>query len=627
MLIWMREGKGSKVMKYGMLGLLFLGAIGLAISTGSGFDFGGAGANTVAKGPGVKIGIMEFDRTVRRALGQQGIGAQEAYQLGMIDNILMSEIQSRLFAAQARKLGLEVSDKDVTRQIALLAEPLATDGRSKKEALQQILRTQSISESEFVGSIRQEMGNTLLRSALMPPAALASPDLAEDLYRYDNEKRSAKVVLLKNAGITDVTRPTDEQLEKFYEANKHDYLIPETRTITMASLKADMVKKNVKISDEQLRAEYDKNLASFTKPPRRSVQQVVASTEEDAKKIAEDMKAGKTPKDADTQEYEEKGLLPEIAAPVFEAKEGAVVGPVKTDLGWHVLKIVKLLPEQVTPFEQIKDKLRTEMEGIAATDEMYQVGNTIEDRIAGGDKLEDLVTEYGMTTEIVGPFTQSGYDRDGKDLFKPYGPDRSKLVQAAYDYDEGEIAPVVETADGQFKLIRIDHIVPDTYRDLAAVKGDLEKRWMSEQQREANEARAQKVLDALNAGKSIDDVARENGASVQTLSSVNRKDTPPAPLNPVAAAQIFSTDVGKNFSTPVDGGFIVAQVTGMSLPPATAKPDEKELKDLEDITGRSLGQDILGQYITSLTKNQPVKINKPLLDQAYGKPSADTQIQ
>lgn len=628
MLIWMREGKGSKVMKYGMLGLLFLGAVGLAISTRTGgLSLGGSASTTVAKGPGVNISIMEFDRAVRRALSQQGIGPQEAYQLGLVDRILDGEIQSRLFAKKSHDLGLDVSDDDVTRQISKLAEPLATEGRSKKEALQQILRSQSISESEFVGSIRQEMGNTLLRAALMPPASLSSPMMAADLYRYDNEKRGAKVIVFTNASVPGITPATEDQLKKYYEANKQDYLIPETRTVTMATLKPEMVKKNIKISDEQLRAEYDKNLASFTKAPRRLVEQVALPSEEEAKKAVEDMKAGKSPKESVTQEYEEKGLLPEIAAPVFEAKKGAVVGPIKTDLGWMVIKVKDLLAESVTPFDQMKDRLRTEMESIAMTDELYQTGNAIEDRIAGGDKLEDLVKEYGMTTESIGPFRQNGYDKDGKDLFKAYGPDRDKLIQSAYDYEKDEVAPVVETGDGQFHLVRIDAVTPDTYRDYASVKDELQKRWISEQQHLANEARAKKALEAIKGGKSIDDTAKENGASVQSIANINRKDTPAAPLNPVAAAQIFTTDIGQSFLAQADNGVIVGQVTDVILPPDNAKPDAKELADLADLTGRSLGQDILGQFVAALTHNNEIKINKPLLDQAYGKPATDTQTQ
>ena len=118
----------------------------------------------------------------------------------------------------------------------------------------------------------------------------------------------------------------------------------------------------------------------------------------------------------------------------------------------------------------MKDALRAELENIALTEELYNTGNTIEDRTAAGDKLEDIVNEYGMTTEIIGPFRQNGTDKDGKDVFKSYGADKDKIIQTAYDYEEGEIAPVVETADGQFHLIRIDQAIPDTYRPFDSVK-------------------------------------------------------------------------------------------------------------------------------------------------------------
>lgn len=620
MLIWMREGKGSKVVKYTLMSFLLLAVCGLVLMDVGGFFKTQMGSNTVVKGGGVEIGISEFDRTVRRTLSQQGMGPQEAFQLGMINQILASEIQSRLFTDKSRDLGLEVSDSDVTRQIGKLAEPLATDGRTKKEALQQILRTQGISEGEFVNSIREEMGNTLLRAAIMPPATLASPMMAEELYRYDNEKRDAKIIVLKDDGITDAKEATEEQLSKFYESNKQDYMIPGTRTVTMATLKPDMLKKNIKISDEQLKAEYDKNLASFTKPARRSVEQVVLQSEDDAKKALEEMKAGKSPKDAMTQEYEQAGLLPEIATPVFEAKKGAVVGPIKTDLGWHILKVKDLLPESVTPFASMKDRLRNELENIALTDELYQAGNTIEDRIAAGDKFEDIVKEYGMTTEALGPFRQNGFDKDGKDLFKPYAADRDKMIQATYDYEQGEITPVVETADGQFRMFRIDTVTPDTYKDYASVKGNLQQRWIAEQQRLANKDRAKKALEELNAGKSVDQVASANNATVQTVTGVNRKTAPAAPLTPVVAAQIFSVSKGKNFSAEIENGYILGQVESVSLPPATQKPDAKELADLEDLTGRSLGQDLLGAYVAGLTDAKKIRINQQRLEQVYGKP-------
>lgn len=618
MLIWMRDSAFGGLLKFFLMGLLVLAVAGLVLMDVGGFFSGNMSSSTLAKGGGVNIGAREFDRTLSRVLASQGIGASEAYKLGLVNTVLNSEIQNRLFTEEAHKMGLEIGDDEVKKQIAKLAEPLATDGRSKRDALQQILRTQNISESEFVGSVRQEMANGLLRSALQAPPTLTSPLMAETLYRYDNETRAADVVILKNAAAPDITKPTDEQLQKYYDANKHDYLIPETRTITVATLKPEMVKKKLKISDEDLKAEYDRNIASFTKPPRRLVEQVVLDNEEAANKALEDMQAGKKVENSDKQEFEREGLLPEIATPVFEAKEGAVLGPIKTALGWHVLKVEKLLPEQVTPFADVKDRLKTELENIAMTDQLYQTGNEIEDRAAGGESLENIVNEYGMTTEIIGPFRMNGNDKDGKDLFKSYGTDRDKLIQSAFDYEVGEITPIVETADSQFHILHIDQVTPDTYRPLKDVRAELQKRWMDEQRRLANTTRAQDLLAAVQGGKTLVQAAKEQGLAVQSFSSINRKSEPPAPLTAVVAAQIFATDKGNSFSSEIGDGFVVGTVTNIKLPASAAKADEKELDGLKDLTGRSLAQDILGQYISSLGGDKKIRINQPLLDQMYG---------
>lgn len=620
MLIWMRNSAFAGVFKYLLMGLLLMAVVGLILMDRNGAFTGGMSSGTVVKGGGINIGLNEFDRTLRRVLSSRGIGAPEAYQLGLVDNVLSSEIQARLFSKEASHMGLEVSDDMVTRQITRLAETLATQGGSKKNALQQILRQQGISEAEFVSSIRAEMANTLLRAAIQPPATLASPLMARALYRYDHEQRSADIVVLKNTDMKDVTKPSAEQLQKYYEANKMDFLIPESRTITVATLKKDMAAKKVNITDEQLRAEYDKNIAAFTKPSKRVVAQGVFQSEEEAKKAYDDVVAGKPAKGLSDQELEQNGLLPEIATPVFAAQKGDVIGPVKTDLGWHVLKVKDILPESRVAFDQVKGKLGDELKQSLLADAFYQTGNDIEDRSAGGDKLEDIVLEYGMTTEVFGPFRRNGNNADGKDMLKPFEADKDKIIQAAFDVDPGETAPLVETADGQFHLVRVDSITPDSYRDFKLVSAALEKRWMDEQQKLANAARVKSAVESLNAGKTLDEVAKVLGASVQKIQTVSRTSKPQAPITPVVAAQIFTTDIGKSFSSEVDGGFLIGMPTSMVLPKSDAKMAEEDIKQLEEITARALPQDVLSQYIDGLSANKKIKINQPVLQQTYGTP-------
>ncbi len=618
MLIWMRESAFAGVFKIVFLGLLLMAVGGLVMMDVGGFFTGNVASGTVAKGGGVNIGATEFNRTVERVVSRQGVSTSDAYKFGLVDNILTSEIQNRLFTNEAKDLGLEVPDESIRGQIAKIAEPLATEGRTKKDALLQILRTQGIGETEFIGSLRQEIANNLLRSVFQAPATLISPAMAQNLYRYDNEKRGVQIIVFQNADIKDAVKPSADQLTKFYESNKVEYLIPETRTITMATLKTDMLRKNIVISEEQLKAEYEKNLASFTKPSRRIIEQVVLTSEDAAKKALEDMTAGKSVKNAMTQEYQQDGLLPEIGTVAFEAKKDAVLGPIKTDLGFHVLKIKDILSEEVPTLDSMKNKLKTELESIALTDELFRAGNTIEDRIAAGDSYDDVVREYGMTTEKIGPFRDNGNDSNGNDLFKSYASDKANLVQSAYDYQQDEVPPVVETADGQFHLIRIDNVIPDTYRPFDTVKAGLEKRWIDDQQRLATTEKAKKALEELQSGKTIKDISSETGAKIQNFDAITRKAPPPSPLTPVASAQIFSTETGKGFSTQLENGVIVGTVTSATLPSADVTPDEKELADLSDLTGTSMAQDLLAQYVTNLTNSQKIKVNKATLDQMYG---------
>ncbi len=617
MLIWMRNGAGAGVVKFMLMGLLLLAVAGLVLMDVGGFFKGTMSSTTVVKGEGIKIGTVEFDRTVRRALASQGIGAEEAMRLGLIDSIIASEVRTRVLNEQARKLGLIINNETVMRNIARLAEPLATNGRSKKDALRQILQTQGISEGEFVSSVRLEMANGLLRTALQPPTSLASPLLAQALYRYDNEKRGVNIVVLTNDSVKDAKPATPEQLQGYYDANKHDFMIPESRRITVATLKPDMLRKNVTVSEERLKAEYDKNIASFTKPPRRLVEQAVFPDEATARTAYEGLKTGTKLKGATTQEFEQNGLLPEIATPVFAAKKDEIVGPVQTSLGWHVLVVRDLLPEIISPYADVKDKLRGELENMALSEEMYNTGNTVEDRVAAGDTLEDLVREYGMTTEIVGPFRQNGNDSDGKDLFKSYAGDRAKMVQAAFDYDEGEIAPVVETADGYFHLIRIDQVVPDAFHSFESVKGDLAKRWITEQKKLLNRERAKAMLDALNTGKKLDDLAAADGVSVSSVSGINRRENPPAPLTPIVGAKIFATNKGDAFSAETENGFVVGTVSNITLP-EPAQSDSKELKDLSDMAARSMPEEIIALYAAKLTNDQKIRVNQQLIEQMYG---------
>lgn len=631
MLRSMRDGAKSGVLKYLLLGTLLLAAGGLVLTDVGGFFRGGVSNNLVAKGDGIKISTNQFDRSVRRVLARQGMAPQEAYQLGLIHQILNNEIQLLILTREARKIGINVSDDTVTKQISKLAEPLATDGLSKSDAIKQILRSQGISENEFIRAIRQEMGNTLFRTALLTGATGISKEEATALYQFRNEKRDFRGFTLTSASVKDIELPSEESLERFYEANKQDFAIAEKRGITIATLKREMLENKVEVKEDDLRKAYEHNIEAYKKPEQRRLEQAILSTQADAQEVVKKLEAKKDLKAAvndvtnktsaylGENKFEQDGLLEEISKPVFDAKQGDVIGPVQTALGWHVLILQEVIKPQTESFESVKGSLRDDLLQTQLMDDLINAANMMDDQLAGGEELEVVVKELGLTTKTIKNFNQAGTDDKGNDLFGSYQGDKAQILESAFDFDAGESSPVLEMADGSFIVVRVDEIEPLRYLPFEEVQENLKTRWINEQKELTNRGRAVDALNKIKGGASLEDVAQEYGASVQTYSNLARAEQPKAPLTPVATRSIFNSTEDEALQISVQGGYIIGKVTSTTLPD-TANA-EKEITLIQNETAELLPQEILTQYVNALSEKYNVRVNENVLNMIYGAPT------
>ena len=226
MLRSLRDGAKSGSLKYILMGAMVLAVGGLVLTdVGGFFRDGGVSHNYVAKGKNIKVGTAQFDQTLRRVLAAQQITPQDAYRFGLVTQVLNTEIQMRILNQEAERMGLIIGDDTLAKQISTLSEPLVQDGQSKKEALQQVLRAQGLSETQFVNAVRQEMRSTLFQNALIGGVSKISKTQAKELYLYKNEARDFLAIKFDDTGVKDLPAPTEENLTGFYETLKNDFLI------------------------------------------------------------------------------------------------------------------------------------------------------------------------------------------------------------------------------------------------------------------------------------------------------------------------------------------------------------------------------------------------------------------
>ena len=630
MLRVLRDGAKSGFLKYILMSFLVLAAGGLVLTDVGGFFRGGASSNVVAEGKGIKITTAQFDRQVRRILSRQGMGPEEAYNRGFIMQILNNEVQTQILTREARALGLNVSDATVLQKVSEIAAPFAQDGKSKKEALTQVLRSQGISEDEFIESVRQEMGNTLFQSAIVSGAETISKNQASDLYQYQNERRDVRGFTLMNKYAEVAKEPNEENLQKYYEANKSDFLISEKRDITVATLKKEMLADKVEISDDELQKAYDDNIEAYKKPEQRKLQQAILDLETDAIDVVKRVNKGSSLKKSVNRvagnnspylgenDFEQGGLLEEISNPVFAAEEGAVLGPIQTALGWHVLVLKNIMEPSTTSFDKVKSELRDELLQNALEENLVETANMIDDRLASGEDLDVVVAEVGLTTETFTKFNQAGLNTSGKDLFGSYQGDRAQILESAFDFEQGESSPVLELADGRFITVRVDNIEEKSHTPFDEVKSKLETRWLAEQKSLSNKQRADEAMAALQDGQTLEDVAKKFGASIQNFNNLKRAETPTAPITLPALRQIYDAKKAAQLKLQIQDGYLMAEVMDIDLPDAN---NDQKINEVIEQTKQSLPQETVAQYVNNLSEKYKVRINERVLKQIYGTPT------
>jgi len=251
------------------------------------------------------------------------------------------------------------------------------------------------------------------------------------LFRYRNEKRVADIVTLLIDEAGDVGQPSEADLTAFYDAHQDLFRAPEYRGFTLASLSPSDIAQGIEIPEAKLKEEFDERQDDFQLPEQREVQQILAPSEEKVKEAEAALAAGKDWNEVAIQiagqnpDTIELGLLkreelPQVLSDIaFELPLNKPSEPVKTPLGWHILRIVRIEPAVSQTFEQAKPKLEAQLTHDEAVDRIYKAANRIDDALAGGMSIEDAATKFGLKkTEIVAADI-GDHDPEGKPVALP----------------------------------------------------------------------------------------------------------------------------------------------------------------------------------------------------------------
>jgi len=387
------------------------------------------------------------------------------------------------------------------------------------------------------------------------------------------------------------------------------------------------------VSDEDLRAAYDQHKADFQVAEKRSVEVVLGQDEGKTRALAEQwrggadwsaMQAAAKQAGASAVQLDDAPQtqipIPALAQAVFAAAPDAVSGPIKTDLGWYVVKVTKVTPGVARSFDQVKDALRREVAEQKAADVIYDRANKVEDALAGGSGLSELPADLGLAA-VTGTLDAKGDTPEGHPAPIP-GPAelRSAIVAAAFHTKPGEPPHLTEVPgqpeQGQpqvssYYALAVENITPPAVKPFDQVQEQVKDAATRDAVRHQQEEAAAKILAAVKGGQSLEDAALKAGATMRRLPPVGREgnvEGVPSEL----VRPLFGLKKGRPTMVETPSGFVVAVLSEIQDPDPDA--DAAGYAAVRDQLRQSIGNDLESVYVAAVRARDRPRINRRMVD-------------
>jgi peptidyl-prolyl cis-trans isomerase D len=305
--------------------------------------------------------------------------------------------------------------------------------------------------------------------------------------------------------LTPVADPTEDELKAFHTANIAQFTAPEAKRITFAALLPEDIATDQPVDDAVLKELYQSRISEFVIPERRIVDRLVYPDDAAAAAARAELDAGSTFEalvtargltlDAIDLGETTREDLGDGADAVFAAAEGDVVGPLPSDLGPALYRVVTALDGEETTFDQARDTLAIEIQTDAARRAISDKVELVDDLLAGGATLEDLANETGLKLgtldHVVGQ--QGSATIEGYPAFR----EAADAVLA----DDFPQAIVLE--DGGIVALRLDEVVPSAPIPFEEARDAVAAAWRAEALAKALSARAIEIKAAVEGGAAI----------------------------------------------------------------------------------------------------------------------------
>ena len=505
------------------------------------------------------------------------------------DSALNGLIERTLLLQGAEKADFAFS-KQALDQLVLQTPEFLVDGKFDADRFDQVIRQLGYSRLQFRRMLEEEMLVGQLRAGLAGSGFVTDEEIAA-FARLEKQTRDFATLTL--AADSAAVQLSDDDIKAYYESQASEFMSPEQVVLEYVELNKDDFFDEVEVSDEALQNAYRDEIANLAEQRQAahiliepsdslSDEQAKAKIQEIEKRLqqGEDFAALAKEFSNDPGSAGSGGDLgyagPGVYDPAFEEalyalEKGQVSAPVRSEFGWHLIKLLGVQAPEVPTLDSLKDKLLRDLKARQVEQRFVEVSKQLEDSAFEASDLAQPAQELGLEVK-----TTEAFGREGGEGIAA----NRQVIQAAFSaevLEDGSNSSVIELDPTTAVVVRVtEHKKPQRLA-LEQVAESIREQLTKVRASEAAKASGEELLSALRSGKTPADKA--STWKVTEAATRNQEGVEPAVLQELFRMPKPS-DAGKPTFAGVslqNGDYVIVRLDGVSEPEKALSDEEKAM--------------------------------------------------
>jgi peptidyl-prolyl cis-trans isomerase D len=599
---WMAGVFGNKKTSVRILIGIFIGLIAVSMLlylVPQGSDTGRASSDAIATIGDETVTVAE----VRQQLQQISSRGQipKALEGLYAQQILRQLIFQKELEFEAKRLGVRVTDEERADRIRQFLPTVYSGGSfvGMDRYAAEVQARFGMSVSQFEELIRQGLLEEKFRRLVTDGIGADMLDLQEE-FRYRSEKIKLAYAFIKPEDLEAKLNPDEAAIKAAYERNRVKYQVPERRVARYALADLIKLRQSIQVSDDELKALYQSRIQLYQVPNRVHVAHILFRTTgktdaevEEIRKKAEDVLKEVKKKNAKFEELakkysedvtKDKGgdlgwieqgqTVAQFEQAAFNLPKGAISDMVRTQFGFHIIKILDKETAHTKPFDEVKESLRgpllLERTDQKAAEQAEQIAAAVRKSTRGS--IDELAKQFGLTVADTRPVAVT-------DALLELG-NSQEIKDAIFRRREGELSSPVRTDRG-YVVLSVKEIQPAHQGTLQEVRdrvvGDLKR----EMATAAARTEADDLVRRVKAGEKLEAAAKALGVEAKTTDSFARNGSVSGVASGRQLAAAFQSKAGETGAPlSIGNNWLVYQVVEKEEPnPAAFDKLRKELEE------------------------------------------------